>query len=233
MRAVRSWVSGIVLITGSVALPLQGTGQQEASDRRSHPRGEGGRARSAGPHPAAPSGAGRGEPRHGRQGPAERDRQRQGRLQPQVRRREVHPEDPRLSACGRTVLPQRRCQGDPQQRSPPPRAADHRGDRRQVLRLPRHARLRPGHRRSCSTPTGKGSSTPRSPCGPASSSRRSDSSGCSRPPTSPSPSAASRPTSSRAATSASRSAATCPRACSPIRSACSTAFPTSATATAT
>ncbi len=32
MRAVRSWISGIVLITGSVALPLQGTAQQEASD---------------------------------------------------------------------------------------------------------------------------------------------------------------------------------------------------------
>ncbi len=32
MRAVRSWVGGIVLITGSLALPLQGTAQQEASD---------------------------------------------------------------------------------------------------------------------------------------------------------------------------------------------------------
>ena len=32
MRAVRSWVSGIVLVTGSMALPLQGRAQQEASD---------------------------------------------------------------------------------------------------------------------------------------------------------------------------------------------------------
>ena len=32
MRAVRSWVSGFVLVTGSMALPLQGRAQQEASD---------------------------------------------------------------------------------------------------------------------------------------------------------------------------------------------------------
>ena len=137
-----------------------------------------------------------------------------------------------LQADG-AVLPQRRRQGDPQQLLPPARPADHRGERRPVLRLPHHARLRPGRRRLCSTPTGKASSIPPSPCGPASSSRRSDSSGSSRPPTSPSPSAASRPTSPRTATSASRSAATSPPACSPTRSASSTACPTSATATAT
>ena len=32
MRAVRSWVSGIVMVMGSMALPLQGRAQQEASD---------------------------------------------------------------------------------------------------------------------------------------------------------------------------------------------------------
>ena len=93
-----------------------------------------------------------------------------------------------------------------------PRAADLRGDGLQDLRLPHHAGLRRRHRPCSRTPMSRGASTPPSGSAPASSSRRSASSGCSRPPTSCSSSARCPPTWCPTATSASRSAAISPAA---------------------
>ena len=85
MRAVRYWVSSIILAAGSVAVAPQAMAQQEATTPDSAVAAvQGGGARPTGPRARAPPGARRRQ-RCGRgQGQGLGDRQQQGRLQHQV-----------------------------------------------------------------------------------------------------------------------------------------------------
>ena len=209
MSAVRQWVGGFIIVAGTVTIAPRVMAQQEGTTPDSVPLAarvdeleqqirvlkrlrelEGDSIAAA----AKDKAVGHGE--------------REGRLQHQVGRRQVRPQAPRLRPGRRPLLRRRRSQGRAQHLLPAPCPADRRGHGREVLRLPHHARFRPGPdgalrrlRRRQPDARLRGSAW-------ASSSRRSGSSGCSRPPTSSSPSAVCRPTWCPTGTSASSSGAT-------------------------
>ncbi len=121
-------------------------GDRHRRSQRRHvlPGIAGGRTRSADPDPPTPPRARGGQRGGGGQGPPVGHRQRQGRLQPQVRRWAVLAQAPRLRSRRRAVLRVGRRRRHPQQLPPPACPSDHRSDRRPVFRLSDHARLRRG-----------------------------------------------------------------------------------------